>query len=194
MGAWDVEIYLDSRLVVNQVQGSFEAQDSQMRAYLQVVKQIMNKFRMAKVDQVARAQNRHADSLATLASSMTEEVPRLIKVELIEEPSTNAEIGVSAVGIDIAMIWVTGPCWMDPIINYLAEDRVLDDEREANRIHRIARRYWLSTDHKLYQRSFEGLYLFCLHPEKVSELLAEFHDRVYGSHVGGCSLAHRPMT
>ena len=49
MGAWDVEIYLDSRLVVNQVQGSFEAQDSQMRAYLQVVKQIMNKFRMAKV-------------------------------------------------------------------------------------------------------------------------------------------------
>ena len=34
IGARDVEIYSDSRLVVNQVQGSFEARDSQMKAYL----------------------------------------------------------------------------------------------------------------------------------------------------------------
>ena len=31
MGVRDVEIYLDSRLVVNQVQGSFEARDSRMK-------------------------------------------------------------------------------------------------------------------------------------------------------------------
>ena len=75
-----MEIYSDSRLVVNQVQGNFEARDSRMKAYLQAVKEIMNKFGTAKVAQVGRAQNRHADSLATLASSMTEEVSRLIKV------------------------------------------------------------------------------------------------------------------
>ena len=68
MGVRDVEIYSDSQLVVNQVQGSFKAWDSQMKAYLQAVKQIMNKF--CKVVQVSRAQNRHADSLATLASLM----------------------------------------------------------------------------------------------------------------------------
>ena len=34
MGARDVEIYSDSWLIVNQVQGSFEAQDSRMKAYL----------------------------------------------------------------------------------------------------------------------------------------------------------------
>ena len=38
MNARDVEIYSDSRLVVSQVQGSFEARDSQMKEYLQVVK------------------------------------------------------------------------------------------------------------------------------------------------------------
>ena len=38
MNARDVEIYSDSRLVVNQVQGNFEARDSQMKEYLQVVK------------------------------------------------------------------------------------------------------------------------------------------------------------
>ena len=152
MGAWDVEIYSDSRLVVSQVQGSFEARDSRMRAYLQLVKQIMNKFHMAKVAQVVQVQNRHADSLATLASSMTEEVPWLIKVEIIEESSTNAAIGVGAAGVDIAMISETEPCWMDLIIDYLAEDRVPDNENEANRIRRVALQYWLSVDFKLYQR------------------------------------------
>jgi len=43
----------------------------------------MGKFCTAKVTQVAQGQNRHANSLATLASAMTEDVPQLIKVELV---------------------------------------------------------------------------------------------------------------
>ena len=49
LGARDVEVYLDSRLVVNQVQGSFEARDSRMKEYLRVVKQVMGKFCTANV-------------------------------------------------------------------------------------------------------------------------------------------------
>ena len=59
---------------------------------------------------MGRAQNRHADSLATLASSMTEEVPRLIKVELIMEPSISVANNVSTVKVDVAMISVTRLC------------------------------------------------------------------------------------
>ena len=68
LGAKDVEIYSDSRLVVYQILGSFEARDSQMKAYLSAAKQIIGKFGTVKVAQVGWAQNRHADSLATLAS------------------------------------------------------------------------------------------------------------------------------
>ena len=120
---------------------------------------------------------------------MTEDVPRLIKVELIVEPTI-----YTAVGVGVAVILMTEPCWMDLIIDFLAEDRVPDDEKEANRVHRVAARYWLSADRKLYRRSFGGPYLLCLHLEKVNELLAELHDKVCGSHVGGCSLAHQAMT
>ena len=130
-----------------------------------MVKQIMSEFCIAKLAQVARGQNRHVDSLATLASSMMDDVPWLIKVELIAEPSINTAVGV-------AVISVTKPCWIDPIIDFLAEDRVLDDEKEANTVHRVAPQYWLSADRKLYWRSFRGLYLLCLNPEKVNELLA----------------------
>ena len=52
IGAWDVEIYSDSQLVINQVQGNFEARDSRMKPYLQVVQEIMNKFGTTKVTQV----------------------------------------------------------------------------------------------------------------------------------------------
>ena len=69
----------------------------------------------AKVVQVARGQNWYVDSLATLVSSLTEEVPWLIKVELVVEPSINIRVGVSVVAIfDL--------CWMDPIIDLLVED------------------------------------------------------------------------
>ena len=66
--------------MVSQVQGSFEAWDFRMKEYLQVVKQVMGKFYTTKVTQMAREQNRHANSLATLASAMIENVPWLIKV------------------------------------------------------------------------------------------------------------------
>ena len=51
--ARDVEVYSDSRLIVNQVQGSFKARDPQMKAYLDLVKQVIDSFRTVKVIQVA---------------------------------------------------------------------------------------------------------------------------------------------
>ena len=83
---------------------------------------------------MARGQNRHTNSLATLALLMIDEVPRMIKVELIAELSINTAIGVS-------MVVMSELCWMDPIINFLAKDRVLNDEKEVDRERWVAARY-----------------------------------------------------
>ena len=115
-----------------------------------------------------------------LALSMTEDVPQLIKVKLIKEQSID-----TAIGVGVKVISSTERCWIDPIINFLAEDRVPNDEKDANRVRRVAARYWLSAYRKLYWRSFGGLYLLCLQLRKVNELLAKLHDGVCGSHVGG---------
>ena len=96
--------------------------------------------------------------------------------------------------VEVAKVAVANPCWMNPIIDFLAEDKVPDDVDEAKKIRRVAPRYWLSSDHKLYRRSFAGPYLLCLHPKKVSELLIELHEGMCGGHVEGRSLAHRAMT
>ena len=154
----------------------------------------MGKFCVAKVVQVARGQNRHADSLATLASPMTEDIPRIIKVELITKPSINTVTDVGVAGISVTAVSIAKPCWMDSIVDFLVEDRILNDEKEASRVCQIASQYWLSANRKLYRRSFGGLYLLCLHPGKVNEVLTELHEGVCGSHVEGRSLAHRVMT
>ena len=73
-------------------------------------------------------------------------------MELVVEPSISAGVGVSLV-VTVEL------CWMDPIINFLAEDHVPDDEKEAEKVHQTSTRYWLSVDRKLYQRSFGGPYL-----------------------------------
>ena len=59
---------------------------------------------------MARGQNRHADSLATLASAMIEDVPRLIKVELITKPSINTMTDIGVAGVGVTVISTFGPC------------------------------------------------------------------------------------
>ena len=115
-------------------------------------------------------QSRRGMSLATLASSSTKGIPWLTKVELVAEPSISVGVGDSLV----AMVEL---CWMDLIINFLAEDHVPDDEKEVEKVHWTATRYWLSADRKLYRRSFGGSYLQCLHHSKVKQLLVELHAR-----------------
>ena len=60
---------------------------------------------------------------------MTEDVPRLIKVELIAKLSINV-----AIGVGVVVILTTEPCWMNSIIDFLVKDRVPDNEKKANRV------------------------------------------------------------
>ena len=115
-------------------------------------------------------------------------------MELVPEPSIKVAGDEGVARVEVTTVATLGLSWMDPIIDFLADDRIPDDEKEANKVRKVATRYWLSRDWKLYHRSFGGPYLLCLHPEKVGQLLAELHEGVCGSHIGGRSLAHRAMT
>ena len=95
---------------------------------------------------MARAQNRHVDSLATLASSIAKDIPRLIRVELVPETSIKVAEGEGAARIEVTTVATLGLSWMDPIIDFLADDRIPDDEKEANKVRKVATRYWLSRD------------------------------------------------
>jgi len=58
-----------------------------MHQYLKSFKALRTVFQKVSVVRMPRSQNSHADSLATLASSSDERVPRMISMELLEQLS-----------------------------------------------------------------------------------------------------------
>ena len=113
LGGKDVEVFLDSRLVVGQIKGELEVRDQRMQGYLGKAWQLQSSFESFSIQQVPRSRNTHADSLATLATSFGRDLPRIILVENLVNPS---ELELMKVGVYQIRV---GPSWMDPIVLFL---------------------------------------------------------------------------
>ena len=81
LGGRVIEAFSDSKLVVGQVIGELEARDARMQEYLGRVKRLQSSFESFNLTHVSRSVNTHADSLATLATSSTHNLPRMILVK-----------------------------------------------------------------------------------------------------------------
>lgn len=58
-------------------------------------------------------------------------------IEVLREPRIDPQVGVSVVSM-------FGFNWMDPIIEFLAEDQLLSESKEAKRVRRVAAQLWFS--------------------------------------------------
>ena len=65
-----LDIWSDSQLLVNQVQGEYEARDVRMMRYLEKVKIQLQKFCEWNVTQITREENAQADALAKVTTSL----------------------------------------------------------------------------------------------------------------------------
>ena len=79
------------RSVVGQVKGEFEAKDKRMQGYLSQVKCLQLKFDSFDLLHVPRSGNAHADSLAMLATSSAQDLPRVILIEDLYKPARTGE-------------------------------------------------------------------------------------------------------
>ena len=87
-GGKTVKVFSDSNLVVGQVRGDLEARDPRMQEYLSQVRCIQTKFELFDLSHIPRGGNTHADSLATLATFLTQDFPRVILVEDLCTPTS----------------------------------------------------------------------------------------------------------
>ena len=140
VGGKVVEVFFNSRLVVGQVQGELEARDPRMQEYLSQVRHLQYGFESFNLSQVPKSRNTHADSLATLATSSEQSLPRVILVEDLYNPD---EVKRNIVHIHQIKV---GPSWMDPIILFLKEDVLPKNKSEAKKVRRKAPRFWLSNE------------------------------------------------
>ena len=63
-------MFSDSRLVIDQVKGELEAKDERLQGYLNRIRNLQKKFESFDLQHIPRGGNTHADSLATLATSL----------------------------------------------------------------------------------------------------------------------------
>ena len=138
MGGKLATIFSNSRLVVGQVKGELEARDERMQGYLTQIRHLRLKFESFNLQHIPRSGNTHVDSLATLATSSAQNLPRIILVEDLCKPS---RIKGNMICVPHVRI---GPSWMDPIIRFLSKDVLPEDKSEAEKIRRKAPQFWLS--------------------------------------------------
>ena len=66
-----------------------EARDVRMQEYLSQVKRLRPSFDLFSLSHISKSGNTHVDSLATLATSLTGKLPRIILVEYLSKVAKN---------------------------------------------------------------------------------------------------------
>ncbi|KAK0570777.1 hypothetical protein LWI29_006363 [Acer saccharum] len=120
-----IKVRSDSQLVVRQVNGTYEARDQRMSAYLNKVKQLQSTFDEFSIEQIPRSENTRADALASLGSTTTNNSKSVPIIHLMS-PSIQESETVAPVDNERS--------WIEPIFNYLQADILPGDRAEARRI------------------------------------------------------------
>ena len=87
IGGKVVEVFSDLRLIIGQVKGESEAKDLRMQRNLSQARRLLSGFEFFTIQQIPRSRNTHVDSLATLATSFGQDLPRVILVEDLYRPT-----------------------------------------------------------------------------------------------------------
>ncbi|GKA35813.1 reverse transcriptase domain-containing protein [Tanacetum coccineum] len=129
MSVKNLQAIVDSRLVANQVNGSYIAKEPGMIQYLEKVKVFSSNFKKFSIKQVPRSENKKVDALSKIASTRFAHLTKQVLVEELKEKSINeAEV--------LEVIEEEGDTWMTPIYNYLTEE-TLPAEKEKARVVRL---------------------------------------------------------
>nr|GFC67091.1 reverse transcriptase domain-containing protein [Tanacetum cinerariifolium] len=135
MGVKNIQANVDSKLVANQVLGTYIAKEDNMIKYLDIAKGLVSGFKTFSIYQQPRSKNKKADALSKIASSFAH-LSKQVLVEVLETKSITAK-EVTAV------IEEEGPTWMTELVNYLKEDTLPEDEKKARKLRLKARQYEL---------------------------------------------------
>ncbi|GKD27780.1 reverse transcriptase domain-containing protein [Tanacetum coccineum] len=87
MGVKNLQANVDSRLVANQVNGTYVAKENDMVRYLEKVKTFINNFKAFSIKQVPRRENKKADALSKIASTSFAHLSKQVLVEELKEKS-----------------------------------------------------------------------------------------------------------
>ena len=84
------------------------------------------------------------------------------------------------------------PSLMDPIWDYLIDERLPDDPKEASKLMTRSARFTIQKG-SLYKRGFFAPILKCVAGKDVDYVLREVHEGVCGNHIGARTLVGKVL-
>ncbi|GKE82118.1 reverse transcriptase domain-containing protein [Tanacetum coccineum] len=179
MGVRDVQVSVDSKLVANQILGTYVAKEENMVKYLEKAKLLISGFANFFISQVPRSKNKKADVLSKIASTSFAHLSKQVLVEILKEKSIQ--------GKEVeAIVKEEGPTWMTPIIEYVKDRTLLGDRKKASKLRIKARQYEL-VEGVLYRRSFLKSWLRYVRPLQADYVIREIPE-------GSCNIYAGPRS
>ncbi|GKE05304.1 reverse transcriptase domain-containing protein, partial [Tanacetum coccineum] len=123
MGVENLQENVDSRLVANQVNGTYVAKETDMIRYLDKVKTLTSSFKAFSIKQVPRNENKKANALSKIASTSFAHLSKQVLVEELKEKS------ISAAEV-LEVEEEEGDTWMTPIFKYLTDGTLLAEGKK----------------------------------------------------------------
>ncbi|GJU36197.1 reverse transcriptase domain-containing protein [Tanacetum coccineum] len=185
MGVKNLQANVDSRLVANQVNGTYVAKEADMVRYLEKVKALTGGFKAFTIKQIPRSENKKADALSKIASTSFAHLSKQVLVEELNEKS------ISEVEV-LTVVEEEGDTWMTPIYKYLAEETLPADMKKARAIKRKSWRFTVING-ILYKKSFLGPWLRCVGPLQANYVLREIHEGSCSMHAGTRSVVAKAL-
>ncbi|XP_074342196.1 uncharacterized protein LOC141679653 [Apium graveolens] len=146
MGVRNLIARSDSELVVNQVNGGFQARGPRTELYLRCAQRLIGMFKEVRLECVPREKNSNADALEKMGLQQEAVLLGSIPLEIQEVPSI---LEIETMQVDEA----PKKTWMTPILAYIRKGTLPEDKFMARRLHYQAARYVIY-DEVLYKRGF----------------------------------------
>ncbi|XP_020238884.1 uncharacterized protein LOC109817943 [Cajanus cajan] len=172
----------DSKLMVEQLNGTYQAKDTLLQWYFHIASQQISSFDEFAIQHVSCEQNARADLLSKLASTKKPGQHRTIIQEALHSPSFDDKVvNVSDSG-DLG--------WMAGIWNYLKEGTLPKDKDEARKMRMRSAKFVIVGD-ELFKRGISTPLLKCLTAPQAAYVIDEIHRGMCGLHSGARSMATR---
>ena len=190
IGVKSIEVYGDSKLIIHQLLEEYEVKKEDLIQYFKCAKKLMENFDCISLKHVPRSENRQADALANLATSLAMNDDDKLNIPVCRKWVVSFE-DVTLDGVNAISVCVTEvEDWRQPIIDYLQYGKLPDEPRHKTEIRRRAARFFYYKE-TLYRRSFDGLFLRCLGTEEAKHALEEVHSGICGAHQSGPKLHYK---
>ncbi|XP_057811931.1 uncharacterized protein LOC131026177 [Salvia miltiorrhiza] len=188
-----LKVYGDSKLVVNQILGLYEVKKPELLPYVKYARKIIEWLGDVEIEHVPRSENKQADALAKLASTIAM-ISGEIQIPVCERwviPPIFEEEKCEEIESHLVEVFeIEEEDWRQLLVDYLKYDKLPNDPRRRVDIRRRATRF-IFFKGTLYRRSFDGVFLRCLSNEEAAKAMEEAHSGICGAHQSGPKLHFR---